>query len=117
MNPIFDLAREMQTPSAHFEANLVAALEILAELNKRTEPECMYGMYEYAYECGPITLICHLEYEPAERGSRQGGVQMEPDYPDNMTLHAAYIGSIDVSGGLDSSVVEEIETLAMEAWS
>lgn len=32
MNPVFDLAREMQTPSAHFEASNNLAKRILAEL-------------------------------------------------------------------------------------
>ena len=112
MNPVMQLAREMQTPSAHFERSNQAAREILAEL-KPKQPACPRGMHEYEYNAGSITLVCHLDYEPAERGSRSEGLQQEPDYPAQMTLHAAYLGFIDVYDGLDSSVVEEIEELAL----
>ena len=36
MNPVLDLAREMQTPSAHFEASNSLARRILAELGAET---------------------------------------------------------------------------------
>lgn len=143
MNPVFALARELQTPSAKFEASNALAREILDEiaasnrqdtldmiqarveadkaaldnlavLNTRTTPRCPRGMHEFEYEVGQITLICHLDYEPAERGSRCDGLQQEPDYPAQMTLHAAYIGSIDVSGQLDDHVVADIEESALE---
>ena len=142
MNPVFEFAREMQTPSQHFEASNQMAREILEEiaasnrqdtldmiqarvdadkatldnlsvLNTRTTPRCPRGMHEYEYECGQITLICHLDYEPAERGGRESGLQMEPDFAAQMTLHAAYIGSIDVSSQLDDNVVADIEESAL----
>lgn len=79
-------------------------------------PPLPRGLVEFEY-CTPLLdepLTCHLEYEPAERGSWEGGMQMEPDYPANMTLCAAYLRGIDVSQILSSDMVEEIEVAALE---
>ena len=44
--------------------------------------------YTYTHDCG-IVLECTLEYEPAEAGSTENGLKMEPDYPSVVTLISA----------------------------
>lgn len=58
------------------------------------------------------TLVCHLEYEPAERGSYQHGLQMEPDYPAQATLIACYVRDVNVYELLDGDKVDQIEICA-----
>lgn len=101
----------MQT---HFDASGEIARQILKDIASITTPACPRGFYEYKYESGLIEIVCHLDMEMAERGSRENGVQMEPDYPQAMHLYAAYIGSIDVVGQLDDDVVADIEEAAEE---
>lgn len=73
-------------------------------------PRCPAGQIEYLHMIqGPNEiLVCHLEYEPAERG-----VQIEPDYPAVVNLVAAYHRGGDVMALLGSEVVEEIEAMAL----
>jgi hypothetical protein len=84
-------------------------------------PPLPRGMVEFEYSTPLLAepLTCHLEYEPAERGSREygTGLQLEPDYPANMTLCAAYLRGIDVFEILSSDMVEEIEVEALESGS
>lgn len=113
MNPVFELANAMQTPNVQFEARMEANKKILAELNKREAPACPRGLIEYEWEQDHFTIICHLDYEAPERGSRCDGQQQEPDVTANMTLHAAYIGSLDISGQLSPEAIEAVEILAL----
>jgi hypothetical protein len=98
----------------HFDANGAIARQILKDIAAITTPACPRGLHEYKYEAGLIEIVCHLDMEMAERGSRENGLQMEPDYPAQMTLHAAYIGSIDVVGQLENKVIADIEEAAEE---
>jgi len=59
-------------------------------------------------------LECFLEYEAPETGSRENGIQIEPDYPAGFTLVSAELQGIDVHFLLGDELVEEIEIAALE---
>ena len=70
--------------------------------------------YTYTHDCG-IVLECTLEYEPAETGSTENGLKMEPDYPSVVILMTAKMYDEDVMPLLGYSLIEEIEDLAKQA--
>jgi hypothetical protein len=70
--------------------------------------------YTYTHDCG-IVLECTLEYEPAETGSTENGLKMEPDYPSVATLTAAKINGADIFPLLGFDLIDEIEELAKQA--
>lgn len=79
-------------------------------------PACPSGCIEYEWDADLAEpVVCHLEYEPAERGSREygTGLQLEPDYDEAVTLTAAYVRGLDISPMLSSTQVEHIESLAL----
>lgn len=58
MNPVLDLAREMQTPSAHFEASNNLAKRILAELGVETFPQTSFNDDDwYTYNQDTLELL------------------------------------------------------------
>ena len=71
-------------------------------------PHAPRGVMVYEYTANGVDLICHLEYEAAERGS-----SVEPGYPESITLESAYHRGINIAHLLCESVVEEIEDAAM----
>lgn len=80
----------------------------------KTATRYMGQTYYFDYEWAGGVLKCELEYEPPESGSWQDGLQMEPNYPAQMTLHNAYIDDINVADILAESVVQDIENKALE---
>lgn len=73
-------------------------------------------MVEIYWPVNPgLTLTCHLEHEPAERGSRERGtgLQLEQDHPEGLTLHSAWVRDKDVLGLLSDEQVASIEALAL----
>ena len=72
------------------------------------------NMYYFNYDFAGGTLNCELEYEPAEKGSWEGGLQVEPNYPACMTLYNAYINAIDVVDLLSGQTILDIETAALK---
>jgi len=70
--------------------------------------------YTYTHDCG-IVLECTLEYEPAETGSTENGLKMEPDYPSVATLTVAKINDADIFPLLGFDLIDEIEDLAKQA--
>lgn len=70
--------------------------------------------YTYTHESG-VVLECTLEYEPAETGSTENGLKMEPDYPSVATLTAAKINGADIFPLLGFDLSDEIEELAKQA--
>ena len=73
-------------------------------------PVCPLGLEEYIFKIDGVDLTCHIEYEPAERGSRENGIQMEPDYPESISIEAIYAGgSMDIQALLSDAILEEIE--------
>ena len=79
-------------------------------------PPCPRDCFTYSEErLIDATLVCHLEYEAAERGGRENGLQMEPDYPAQATLVAAYIRDINIYDLLDSEQIAQIEADAIRS--
>ena len=70
--------------------------------------------YTYTHDCG-IVLECTLEYEPAETGSTENGLKMEPDYPSVATLTVAKMYDQDIFPLLGFGLIDEIEDLAKQA--
>lgn len=72
------------------------------------------GLRQFVYEDGGINLICHLDYSPADRGIRQDGLQIEPDYPAFMTLYFAFRDGVEIYESLDYVTTCDIEAAALE---
>ena len=70
-------------------------------------PQAPRGVMVYEYSNG-VDLVCHLEYEAADRGSRD-----EPGHPESITLESAYHLGENIAHFLCESVVEEIEDAAL----
>lgn len=81
-------------------------------------PALPRGLVEFTWSTPLLSepVTCHMEYEPAERGSREygSGLQLEPDYPASMTLVAAYLRGVDITEILSDDMKEEIEVEALE---
>jgi hypothetical protein len=56
-----------------------------------------------------VQIESYFEVEPAERGSFEDGLQMEPDYPAEVTLCYAYINGKEVSEFLSEAVIDKLE--------
>jgi len=71
--------------------------------------------YTFVFDGGE--LDCELDYEPAERGSREPGtgLQLEPDEPANAFLVTAKIGGIDISELLSNEIIGLIEAKALKS--
>lgn len=75
---------------------------------------------ELEYECDDlgVTLTCFFEYEPEERGSREAGtgLQMEPDYPETLTLMHVYLpgSDVDISSVMKFELIDEMEGWAAD---
>lgn len=54
-------------------------------------------------------LECHFDYSKGEKGSWEGGQQMEPDDPERCDLYAAYWQGHDVYNLLDDDDKSELE--------
>ena len=73
-------------------------------------PICPEGLQEFVFKIDGVELTCHVEYEPEERGSRENGIQMEPDYPGEVIIYGIYANSeIDIQSLLSDAIIEEIE--------
>jgi len=70
--------------------------------------------YTYIFDGGE--LECELEYNEAERGSRERGtgLQLEPDEPEYCVLETAKLNGVDISEMLSPEVVDFIEMMALE---
>lgn len=42
-----------------------------------------------------------FDYLPAERGSRENGIQMEPDYPEDVEINSVTYNGMDISSHFD----------------
>ena len=96
-------------PSVRPDTSRVQAqCDAQAAIIKRMQPpKTPIGQMEYVYRAGPLELICHLEYEEAEKG-----LGVSPDLAAETTLTAAYANGMDVSEQLDNSVVALIQIKA-----
>ena len=70
--------------------------------------------YTYNFKGGK--LECELEYETAERGSRERGtgLQLEPDFHASAILITAKLNGIDIFDLLHDDLVKMIEAKAIE---
>ena len=67
------------------------------------------GTERFEYTLGEIDLSCDIEYTSPCRGSRECGIQMEPDEPEMAALCAAYVRDVDILELLSEDQVAEIE--------
>lgn len=56
-----------------------------------------------------VPCACYLDYTPAERGSRENGVPIEPDTPEYADLCHVYIRDIDIASILSFDQIADIE--------
>jgi hypothetical protein len=70
--------------------------------------------FSYSPRGTDLQLECWIEYEGAERGSREHGLQMEPDEPASATLHIVEVNNEDIYEILNASTIDEIETAFLE---
>ena len=86
------------------------ALKPFAPIHMLIEaPKCPRNLVEFYYSADSLVpLICHLEYDPAEAGD-----DINPSWPAQMHLDAAYIGAIDVVKALTVKQIRAIEEAAM----
>ena len=61
-----------------------------------------------------VELDCTLDYLPAEVGSTENGVKIEPDYPEAMELVSATHRDIEMIGFLADYVVRDIQNEALD---
>lgn len=111
LHPVMAQALRPFAPPERLEAQVANAVRLY------TAPRCPYGYFEFLADflLEDHTLVCHLEYEPAERGSREHGLQMEPDYPAQVTLVAAYVRDVNVYDLLSDDQISQIECAALDA--
>ena len=66
----------------------------------------------FDYTMNGVDLDCRIDYEAAERGSRESGtgLQLEPDYPATVYLVTAFVGDVDIYELLSDTQRAEIET-------
>jgi hypothetical protein len=102
-NPVFDLAHEMQKPSAHFEANNQLANKILQQIKDLPpyHPQCD----EYTHDDGLIELKCFYTFE---KGVPEDAIN--PAEPDLVTLDYCYVGNVNIMAGLTL-----VQKMAIEA--
>ena len=79
------------------------------EAVKRPSKYAGLTQFDYTPKGTDLQLECWLDYEEAERGSREGGLQMEPDYPATASLCYAEINGEDIAEILRESTTDEIE--------
>lgn len=70
-------------------------------------PVCPSGMAEFNIFIEGVWLVCHFEYEPAERGSAY-----EPAIDQVLNLSSAYVEGVDIAHLLLESIAIEITHLA-----
>ena len=89
-------------------SRLQAQCDAQAAIIKRMQPpRCPIGQIEYVYRVGMLELVCHLEYEEAEKG-----LGISPDLAAETTLTAVYANGMEVSECLDADIIKLIETKA-----
>lgn len=60
-------------------------------------------------------LMVEGTYEPAERGSFEDGLQMEPDIPASFVVEAIFLNNLEITEVFNDKAVEEVEELAYQA--
>lgn len=76
--------------------------------NKCLAPTCPDGMAEFTLCIKGVEMVCHFEYEPAERG-----FVYEPAIEIFLVLKAVYVHGVDIINLMQESIMDEIENLAL----
>ena len=87
-------------------------------MNYGPTPSCPRGLFQLDCSIEDVDLVCFLDYSPAEKGSTDSlGAPYEPDFPESMTLHNAYIAGtdVDIAHMILQSMVDHIEASALES--
>lgn len=71
---------------------------------------------EYVFSRADVVFECELEYVPAEVGSTEMGLKIEPDYPEYMELVSAQHKGVEMIGFLADYVVRDIQSEALEVY-
>jgi len=71
---------------------------------------------EYLFTRADVELQCELDYVPAEVGSTENGLKIEPDYPAHMELVSAMHKGVEMIGFLADYVVRDIQDEALEVF-
>jgi len=71
---------------------------------------------KYTFVRADVVLECDLEYVPAEIGSTENGLKIEPDYAEYMELVSVTHKGIEMIGFLADYVVRDIQDEALEAF-
>ena len=69
---------------------------------------------KYTFVRADVVLECELEYVPAEIGSTENGLKIEPDYAEYVELVSVTHKGIEMIGFLADYVVRDIEKEALE---
>ena len=83
--------------------------QALAPWMPRAEPTCPLNMVEAIHQFRGFRLVCHFDYQPAERQTH-----WEPGCPESIELCAAYIGAVDVLEMIPDSQREIYEQQALD---
>lgn len=70
----------------------------------------------YTFVRDDVELECSLDYVPAEVGSTENGLKIEPDYPAYMELVSALHKGVEMIGLLADYVVIDIQDEALEVF-
>jgi len=70
----------------------------------------------YVFTRADVVLECELDYWPAEVGSTENGLKIEPDYAEYMELNSATHKGIEMIGFLADYVVRDIQDEALEVF-
>jgi|GEM_PF-2232673 len=95
-------------PVMHATQHLQGINETLrAALKSFDAPPCPAGQFAYTYRHPELgALDCHVEHEPAAP---------ECGWPEEVTLHAAYLRGVDITDRLTRDEVHAIELAALRA--
>ena len=73
-------------------------------------------MSPYIYSLNTDAVFeCFFDYSPAERGSREDGVQMEPDYPESVEVCSVLCNGVEIMDYLSEDTLEDITDKIMES--
>jgi hypothetical protein len=79
-------------------------------------PKCPNGAFEAEITISDVDFICHLDYVPAEKGSRGSlGDPYEPDIDESMVLLAVYVArpDSDIQSFMATTFLDQIERKAL----
>lgn len=83
-------------------------------------PNCPKGAYEFRVTLDDVDLVCHLDYLPAEKGSRGSfGEPLEPSSDEDMDLFSVYVAGTDadIKSLMAYTYWDQIERLALIAYN